>query len=247
MKIHLLLIIVAVFSSSCNRNTYSYIPLMPNEPAFVKGGEVKIRSGFGLDHSEHQAAVSPVRHLGLTGSLFTGYMGQWAYEYGGLGYIPVLPRAVSGLYFSAGASRSEGKIDTHYENDEFMYGISRGSVKSYYTANHFQYSLYINNPKKGFQAGLLAKHSYIHFEQLYQSGSRSYLSNRKDILFKGFSCMFFINADIGQSPFYFSFQGGAQANSNPNLELTVDNSTLNQTVFMAGYSVAVNMTMGLRF
>lgn len=60
----LIFLLACVLLSSCARN--HYINNMPATPLFEKTGDMNAKIGFGKDHYEFQASISPVPFLGLS-------------------------------------------------------------------------------------------------------------------------------------------------------------------------------------
>jgi len=103
-------IIYIVLTGGCHYNQYSYINHLPHDPAFEKGGELTGSISTGIYGSNVQAAVSPVKHFGITGGYLRDFGAGYGYNYGALLYTPVIKKDNSGMYFSFHAERAHGLL-----------------------------------------------------------------------------------------------------------------------------------------
>lgn len=251
-------LLLVVFASSCTFNTYTYIPQMPNEPAFNNGGQFKSNIATGRTHIEMQGAFSPIKNIGITGGFFMGEHKQTSFDYGIMVYSKLLKN--NNIYVSAGYSRSEGRMKTKFKSSgsNLLGGVDYYNIHCYYTGNHFQYSIYLqengkSNARKKMLTtyGLLIKHSYIDYKKLYYSHkymystsiTSSHLTDRKDVLFKSISAMFFIETDITSS-IYMLMQCGIKPSSQSGYSIYSQPKT--QKVFWLPNTAALNIAFGIK-
>lgn len=129
--------------ANCTPYTYTYVSPLPNDPAFVKGGEVKVGGDIGVFNSHLQAAVAPISYFTLVGGISKGYAGQNAYNFGGQVYIPTVALKKGKIYMAFMAYYEGGNMSQSIKNEEFYAnGVRSFDINMSYGGISYQPSIY---------------------------------------------------------------------------------------------------------
>lgn len=200
---------------------YSYIPLMPNEPAFTNGGQLKTSGTISFNHIEGQAAFSPLKHVALLAGSFRGTQKQWSSEYGAAGYYG-FNIGGKNVYFSVGCTFGEGEVRGEvYTGRANFNSVFRNynRINGYYRSTNFQTALYFqydkDNPKQ--ILGFVFKHSMVNYnylvkDHLTKSGNYNLYTYNKfyenNLIITGNYLAIFGHIEPKKIPFYFNWQVG---------------------------------------
>lgn len=148
-------IIYIILTGGCHYNQYSYINHLPHDPAFEKGGELTGGLSTGVYGANVQAAVSPVKYLGITGGYTRDIGAGYGYNYGALLYTPVIKKANSGMYFSF-----------HFER---AHGYFAEKITANYTSINLRPSVYgsFSSEKSVLKTGLTAQFTDARYPRLF--------------------------------------------------------------------------------
>lgn len=253
MRLFLLYFIaLTVLISGCAQHNYSYIPLMPNEPAFSYKGQFKTSGAVGFNHIEGQAAFSPINHVSILAGGFRGTDKQWSSEYGAAGYYD-FNIGYKKLFLSTGCTLGEGEVRGEVIDEQIDHNYSTYErINGYYQSVNFQTSLYFHlNKKNPLQIlGIVFKHSRINYSYLIKDYilKLQYLNlfeyngfHENNLMVTGNYFMLFGHMESRRHPFYFNWQFGVKPTSK--ITELVDKS---QTGNLVPNELALNMALGIR-
>lgn len=251
MRIILLNCLVLLFIGNNCHAQYSYIPQMPNEPAYTNAGQLKIGGTIGFNHYESQAAFSPIKHLTLLADYFKGFGNQWSTEYGGSIYQGFKLRKKK-IYFSIGYTIGEGNIKAEELIEKNWQGTSYQSRNCYYHTQNIQAALYYlydeEHPKQ--MIGILFKRTQIQYNYLYKDYThKNYVGTidninsyflGENLTMLGHYIMLFGHAESNKNPFYLNWQIGLKPMSG-----VTELAEMNKTGNPLGGSLALNLAGGI--
>jgi hypothetical protein len=234
---------------------------MPNEPAMTRRGEWKVNATMGISHSEFQGSVSPLKYLSINSSYFTGYRGQYAYEYGVGIYVPVFRLNTHRIFTSASISKSVGHIGGQYQLAALGGGIEYLNLNNDYTCNNYQFSIYYikksenASDKQAKKLGITLKLHDIFYSKLYKSSSFMYMSTQPISLKKidktnisviGNSLTLFYHFEPEGTPFYVQYIGGLVPQSHLAENINLDRNNQAKTKFKIRNAFNFGISIGLK-
>lgn len=204
---------------------YSYIPLMPNEPAFTNAGQFKTSGTISFNHIEGQAAFSPLKHVALLAGSFRGTRKQWSSEYGVAGYHSFNIGSRK-LHFSIGCTFGEGEVLGETKKDISSYSYTNyDRINGYYRSINLQTALYFKYDYSDAKhiLGIVFKHSRINYNYLIKDyvtkiyNTVVYNKNKlyeNNLMITGNYLALFGHIEPKKIPFYFNWQIGIKPISN---------------------------------
>lgn len=252
------LLIIIIFGSCGLIHNYTYIPLQPNTPAFTDKGEKKLVATTGISHSEFQGAVSPLKFIAFKGSLFTGYNGQWAYNYGASVYTPLFKINNTKIYTSLSLLRGEGNIMGTYEYTPVTGYRSVYNFDNYYTNNTGQITLYLANRSGDYEEkiGVSVYITQVDYRNLYRTFRYYYNSptnpstsinmEKQNIYAEGYGFQAFYHYGKWKNRVYAQIIGGIQPTSRFANQLNEDRDTRFKNSFTFNYQPSFSFAIGIK-